>query len=106
MPTLGFSPEPTSPSAGALTQNDRWRSERARLGYPLAIAELRGLQLGCHHASAAMGIGVGDWALVTNNLTGAMIWALCGDFAEDNPEGEISEAAAAQLGIQFYNSGN
>jgi hypothetical protein len=53
-----------------------------------------------------MGIGVGDWALVTNNLTGAMIWALCGDFAEDNPEGEISEAAAAQLGIQFYNSGN
>jgi hypothetical protein len=39
---------------------------------------------------------------VTDAATGVTVWAIVGDFAADHPEGEISEAVAAQLGIQFY----
>ena len=51
------------------------------------------------------GVSLNDWAQVTNLTNKRTIWARVGDFAGTfNPEGEISEAAAAQLGIQFYAS--
>jgi hypothetical protein len=53
-------------------------------------------------ASVAAGVGPGDWAQITNDDTGGTIWALCGDYSDGHPEGETSEAACAQLGIQFY----
>jgi len=58
-------------------------------------------------AMAAAGVHIGDWALVTNVDTGEQVWAE----VEDNgpayaPAGEISEAAATAVGIQFQRNSN
>jgi hypothetical protein len=55
-------------------------------------------------ADQMRGVSLNDWAQVTNLTNNRTIWARVGDSASIHPEGEISEAAAAQLGIQFYAS--
>jgi len=60
--------------------------------------------------TAAAGVGLRDWALVTDNINGVSIWARVMDNGPANGSGEISEAAAAQLGMPFniygYTIGN
>jgi hypothetical protein len=46
-------------------------------------------------------VSIGDWALVTNNQTGQQTWARVEDVGPEGGEGEISEAAASQIGIQY-----
>jgi hypothetical protein len=53
---------------------------------------------------AASGAQIGDWALVTNNATGQTVWARVEDVGPPNGTGEISEAAATAVGIQFQRS--
>jgi hypothetical protein len=43
---------------------------------------------------------IGDWAVVTNNQTGATTWARVEDVGPTDGTGEISEAAASAVGIQ------
>ena len=50
------------------------------------------------------GAAIGDWALVTNNATGQQTWARVGDVGPAGGSGEISEAAATAVGIQFSKS--
>jgi hypothetical protein len=50
---------------------------------------------------AASGVQIGDWAQVTNNGTGQSVWARVEDVGPAGGTGEISEAAATALGIQF-----
>jgi hypothetical protein len=50
---------------------------------------------------AADGVSLGDWAKVTNNATGATTWARVEDEGPAGGTGEISEAAATAVGIQF-----
>jgi hypothetical protein len=50
------------------------------------------------------GASMGDWALVTNNATGQQAWARVGDVGPADGSGEISEAAASTVGIQFTKS--
>jgi hypothetical protein len=58
-------------------------------------------------AMAAAGIQIGDWALVTNVDTGEQVWARVEDNGPaDAPAGEISEAAATAVGIQFQKNSN
>jgi hypothetical protein len=58
-------------------------------------------------AMAAAGVQIGDWALVTNADTGAQVWARVEDNGPPNaPAGEISEAAATAVGIQFQQNSN
>jgi hypothetical protein len=47
------------------------------------------------------GVRLGDWALVTNNETGRQTWARVGDVGPEGGSGEISEAAASAVGIQY-----
>jgi hypothetical protein len=49
----------------------------------------------------AAGVSVGDWALVENTATGQQTWAKVEDVGPDNNTGEISEAAASAIGIQY-----
>lgn len=58
-------------------------------------------------AMAAAGVQIGDWALVTNVDTGQQVWARVEDNGPaDAPAGEISEAAATAVGIQFQQNSN
>jgi len=58
-------------------------------------------------AMAAAGVQIGDWALVTNVDTGEQVWARVEDNGPANaPAGEISEAAATAVGIQFQKNSN
>jgi hypothetical protein len=58
-------------------------------------------------AMAAAGVQIGDWALVTNADTGAQVWARVEDNGPSTaPAGEISEAAAIAVGIQFQQNSN
>jgi hypothetical protein len=58
-------------------------------------------------AMAAAGVQIGDWALVTNVATGEQVWARVEDNGPaDAPAGEISEAAATAVGIQFQKNSN
>jgi hypothetical protein len=58
-------------------------------------------------AMAAAGVQIGDWALVTNADTGQQVWARVEDNGPpDAPAGEISEAAATAVGIQFQKNSN
>ena len=58
-------------------------------------------------AMAAAGVQIGDWALVTNADTGAQVWARVEDNGPpDASAGEISEAAATAVGIQFQTNSN
>jgi hypothetical protein len=50
---------------------------------------------------AASGVSIGDWAVVTNNATGQQTWAKVQDKGPRYGTGEISEAAATQVGIQY-----
>lgn len=50
------------------------------------------------------GASMGDWALVTNNATGQQTYARVGDVGPADGSGEISEAAAAAVGIQYLKS--
>ena len=50
---------------------------------------------------AASGAQMGDWALVTNDATGQTVWARVEDVGPPGGTGEISEAAANAVGIQF-----
>ena len=50
------------------------------------------------------GVSMGDWALVTNNATGQQTYARVGDSGPAGGSGEISEAAAAAVGIQYTKS--
>lgn len=45
------------------------------------------------------GASIGDWAQVTNDQTGQTAWAKVEDVGPKNGTGEISEAAAASVGI-------
>ena len=49
---------------------------------------------------ANSGVTLGDWALVTNNQTGRQTWAKVMDVGPSHGTGEISQAAAAAVGIQ------
>ena len=57
-------------------------------------------------AELASGVQMGDWATVTNNQTGQTIWARVGDQGPANQSGEISEAAATNLGISYQSNSN
>jgi hypothetical protein len=46
-------------------------------------------------------VSLGDWALVSNNQTGQQAWARVEDVGPEGGSGEISEAAASAVGIQF-----
>jgi hypothetical protein len=50
---------------------------------------------------AASGAQIGDWAQVTNNATGQTVWARVEDVGPPGGTGEISEACASAVGIQF-----
>jgi len=50
---------------------------------------------------AANGAQIGDWAQVTNNETGLTVWARVEDVGPPGGTGEISEACATAIGIQF-----
>jgi hypothetical protein len=50
---------------------------------------------------AASGVQIGDWAQVSNNATGQSVWARVEDVGPAGGAGEISEAAATAVGIQF-----
>ena len=50
---------------------------------------------------AASGAQIGDWAQVTNNETGQTVWARVEDVGPAGGTGEISEACATAVGIQF-----
>jgi hypothetical protein len=50
---------------------------------------------------ASNGVQIGDWAKVTNNATGQTVWARVEDKGPAGGTGEISEAAANGVGIQF-----
>ena len=50
---------------------------------------------------AANGVGIGDWALVTNNQTGQQTWARVEDVGPEGGTGEISEATASSVGIGY-----
>ena len=50
---------------------------------------------------AASGAQIGDWAQVTNNATGQTVWARVEDVGPPGGIGEISEACATAVGIQF-----
>ena len=51
------------------------------------------------------GVQMGDWALITNNSTGQTTWARVGDSGNTGEYGEISEAAASAVGIQYNSRG-
>jgi len=58
-------------------------------------------------AMAEAGVQIGDWALVTNVDTGEQVWAKVEDSGPAYaPAGEISEAAATAVGIQFQKNSN
>ena len=50
---------------------------------------------------AESGVSIGDWAIVTNNATGQQTWAKVMDKGPRYGSGEISEAAATPIGIQY-----
>jgi hypothetical protein len=50
---------------------------------------------------AASGAQIGDWAQVTNSETGQTVWARVEDVGPPGGTGEISEACATAVGIQF-----
>jgi hypothetical protein len=50
---------------------------------------------------ASSGAQIGDWAQVTNNATGQTVWARVEDVGPPGGTGEISEACATAVGIQF-----
>jgi hypothetical protein len=52
----------------------------------------------------SQGASMGDWALVTNNATGQQTYARVGDVGPADGSGEISEAAATAVGIQYTKS--
>jgi len=51
------------------------------------------------------GVSLGDWALVTNNATGQSTWARVEDVGPPDGIGEISQAAATGVGIQYQDNG-
>jgi hypothetical protein len=51
------------------------------------------------------GVSLGDWALVTNNATGQSAWARVEDVGPPDGTGEISQATATGVGIQYQDSG-
>lgn len=51
------------------------------------------------------GAKLGDYALVTNNETGARIWAIFGDVSPKQSKVEVSAAAARGLGVGFVKQG-
>jgi len=51
------------------------------------------------------GVFLGDWALVTNNATGQSTWARVEDVGPPDGTGEISQAAATGVGIQYQDNG-
>jgi hypothetical protein len=55
---------------------------------------------------AANGVSLGDWALVTNRQTGQRAWARVEDVGPSGGTGEISEAAASAVGIQYVGNSN
>jgi hypothetical protein len=55
---------------------------------------------------ADSGVSIGDWALVTNNSNGQQVWARVEDEGPAGGTGEISEAAASAIGIQFQANSN
>jgi len=57
-------------------------------------------------AAVAAGVRPGDWAQVQNPSNGSWIWAICGDYCDGHPEGEISEACCYLMGWPFYASSN
>jgi len=54
---------------------------------------------------AASGVSLGDWALVTNNSTGQSTWARVEDVGPGGGTGEISQATATGVGIQYQDNG-
>ena len=54
---------------------------------------------------AQQGVQMGDWAMITNNATGQTTWARVGDSGNTGEYGEISEAAASAVGIQYNSRG-
>ena len=54
---------------------------------------------------AASGVSLGDWALVTNNATGQSTWARVEDIGPAGGTGEISQATASGVGIQYQDNG-
>jgi hypothetical protein len=55
---------------------------------------------------ADSGVSIGDWALVTNTSNGEQVWARVEDEGPAGGTGEISEAAASAVGIQFQANSN
>jgi hypothetical protein len=55
---------------------------------------------------ADSGVSIGDWALVTNTSNGQQVWARVEDTGPAGGTGEISEAAASAVGIQFQANSN
>jgi len=47
------------------------------------------------------GVSMGDWAIVTNSGTGQTTYARVEDKGPDGGTGEISQAAATAVGIQY-----
>jgi hypothetical protein len=47
------------------------------------------------------GVSIGDWAIVTNTGTGQTTYARVEDKGPDGGTGEISQAAATEVGIQY-----
>lgn len=50
------------------------------------------------------GVNLGDWATVTNSATGQSTYARVEDTGPDGGTGEISQAAASAVGIQYLSS--
>ena len=55
---------------------------------------------------ADSGVSIGDWALVTNTSNEEQVWARVEDEGPAGGTGEISEAAASAVGIQFQANSN
>jgi hypothetical protein len=54
---------------------------------------------------AANNLSLGDWALVTNKETGQQTWARVEDVGPAGGTGELSQAAATAVGIQYQANG-
>jgi len=50
------------------------------------------------------GVNLGDWAKVTNSATGQSTYARVEDTGPDGGTGEISQAAASAIGIQYLSN--
>ena len=53
---------------------------------------------------AADHVQLGDWAMVTNTATGQQTYARVEDVGPEDGSGEISQAAASEVGIQYQSN--